>query len=298
MLAEGGADSPQRALGLLEAGRGVLLSQVLDTRTDLTLLRHRHPRLATRYTRLRDLLDGDPGDQSAAPDWGGNSTGLGASSLGGIALSMEGQAGDRQRLAASFAEVVAEIRALAGLSDFMRPPALDDLLAQATDGPIAVLNVSGYRSDALLLTADGIQGVPLPGLTPDAVRARVLSLQRETVSEELPQVLDWLWETVAGPVLDALDLRPPAPVGSLPRMWWVPGGQLSLLPIHAAGQAMDQVISSYVPTVRALSHARASASRHPHAQPDRDDANVARWPQRPAGHNWRPQLSGRCCPGQ
>jgi tetratricopeptide (TPR) repeat protein len=259
VLAEGGTDSADRALGLLEAGRGVLLSQILDTRTDLTLLRHRHPRLAARYTRLRDLLDSDPGDQSAAPGEGGNSVGLGAAGIGGIALSMEGRAGDRQRLAASFAGVVAEIRARAGFSDFMQPPALGDLMAQATGGPIAVLNVSGYRSDALLLTSEGIESVPLPGLTPDAVRARVLSLHHGPVSKELPPALDWLWETVAGPVLDALDLRRPPPGGSLPRMWWVPGGQLSLLPIHAAGHAMDQVISSYVPTVRALSHARASA---------------------------------------
>jgi CHAT domain/Tetratricopeptide repeat len=258
-----GPDSAQRALGLLETGRGVLLSQALDTRTDLTLLRRRHPVLAARYTRLRDLLDSDPGDLSAVPSavpgGGGTSAGPGGIGLGGIALSMEGQAGDRQRLAASFAEVVAAIRERAGFSDFMRPPALDDLMAQATGGPIAVLNVSGYRSDALLLTSGGIQSVPLPELTPDAVRERVLSLQQGPVSKELAPILDWLWETVTGPVLDALGLRSPAPGGSLPRMWWVPGGQLSLLPIHAAGHAMDRVVSSYVPTVRALSHARASA---------------------------------------
>jgi hypothetical protein len=37
-----------RALGLLEAGRGVLLSQALDTRGDLTDLRQQHPDLAAR----------------------------------------------------------------------------------------------------------------------------------------------------------------------------------------------------------------------------------------------------------
>jgi tetratricopeptide (TPR) repeat protein len=253
VLAEGGPGSAQRALRLLEAGRGVLLSQVLDTRTDLTLLRLRHPKLAARYTRLRDQLDSDPGDGLAALSSGSHGAGFGS-----MALSLERQAGERQRMAASFAATVAEIRALADFSGFMLPPGLDDLMAQAQEGPIAVLNVSSYRSDALLLTPSGIRSVPLPGLTPEAVRARVLSLQPTRVRAELPAVLDWLWDTVAGPVLDALDLRRSAPSAPLPRMWWVPGGLLSLLPIHAAGQAIDRVISSYAPTVRALAHARAS----------------------------------------
>ena len=46
-----------RALRLLEAGRAVLLSQALDTRSDLTDLRHQHPGLAARFIELRDLLD-------------------------------------------------------------------------------------------------------------------------------------------------------------------------------------------------------------------------------------------------
>ena len=186
---------------------------------------------------------------------------MGASdAFGGMALSMERRAGDRQRLAASFAATIAEIRALAGFARFMLPPVLSDLLAQAHNGPVIVLNVSNYRSDALLLTSGGIQNVPLPGLTPDAVRERVRSLQRTSIDAELPAVLDWLWDTVAGPVLDALNLSHSTAGGPLPRLWWVPCGLLTLLPIHAAGQAMDRVVSSYAPTVRALAHARASAA--------------------------------------
>jgi hypothetical protein len=46
-----------RALRLLEAGRAVLLSQVLETRSDLTDLSRRHPDLAARFASLRDQLD-------------------------------------------------------------------------------------------------------------------------------------------------------------------------------------------------------------------------------------------------
>ena len=48
---------PARALRLLEAARGVLLSQALSTRGDLSELRERHPELAARFIELRDWLD-------------------------------------------------------------------------------------------------------------------------------------------------------------------------------------------------------------------------------------------------
>ena len=46
-----------RAVELFEQGRGVLLGQALDTRTDLTALTEQHPGLAARFTVLRDDLD-------------------------------------------------------------------------------------------------------------------------------------------------------------------------------------------------------------------------------------------------
>jgi CHAT domain-containing protein len=49
----------------------------------------------------------------------------------------------------------------------------------------------------------------------------------------------------------------------LPRLWWCPGGELALLPLHAAGRkptggmsVPDFVVSSYTPTVRTLLEAR------------------------------------------
>ena len=48
---------PARALRLLEAARGILLSQALSTRGDLSELRDRYPELAARFIELRDWLD-------------------------------------------------------------------------------------------------------------------------------------------------------------------------------------------------------------------------------------------------
>jgi tetratricopeptide (TPR) repeat protein len=246
ILAAGGEGSAARALGVLESGRGILLSQALGTRTDLTALRLRHPRLAARYARLCGLLDSEPGERPVASDPG----------FAGAALALESRAGDRQRLADECAATVSEVRGLAGFSGFMRAPGVDDLLPQARDGPVVVFNVSGYRSDALLLTSGGVTCLPLPALTPSAVRAGVLSL-REEFGASLPGVLAWLWEAAAEPVLHALGFGEPVTQGPWPRVWWVASGLLSLLPVHAAGQVMDRVISSYTPTVRALAHARS-----------------------------------------
>jgi CHAT domain-containing protein len=68
---------------------------------------------------------------------------------------------------------------------------------------------------------------------------------------EVAACLDWTWEHLAGPVLDAL--------GPVERVWWCPTGPLTLLPLHAAGFALDRVVSSYTPTCRALLHARERA---------------------------------------
>ena len=159
----------------------------------------------------------------------------------------------------------------------------------AADGPVVVVNVSDFRSDALILTPGGIRILPLPGLSESAVIER-LSQFREamnvidteparTTRHRLAQrsaleVFAWLWDVIADPILQdtgliarAGDYRPPR------RIWWCPTGLLTFLPLHAAGHyedqdgeggingdsAMDHVISSYTPTVRALLRARGQS---------------------------------------
>ena len=51
------AGQPALAAQLLDHGRGVLLGQALDERTDLTALASSRPDLAARFNQLRDQLD-------------------------------------------------------------------------------------------------------------------------------------------------------------------------------------------------------------------------------------------------
>ena len=268
---------PARALRLLEAARGVLLSQVLSTRGDLSDLRERNPQLAARFTELRDWLD----RQSLAV--GSDLAGLPSDRS---ADALQHAIRDRRQAAAEFTQLVTRIRGLDGFGTFGLPPSAGQLEAQAEQGPVVVLNVAAYRSDAIVLTSGGITSQPLPGLDQDTVTGQIDAfyqaldtittagspLVRVHAEEALRQVLGWLWDNAAGPVLHALGYQGPPPPGEpWPRLWWVGVGPLSLLPIHAAGHhtsppdpryrtVMDRVISSYTPTIGALAHART-----PHA---------------------------------
>jgi CHAT domain-containing protein len=95
-------------------------------------------------------------------------------------------------------------------------------------------------------------------------RQKVLS----DAENKIFRVLEWLWDSIAEPVLDKLKFNSmPTDEHPLPRVWWCPTGLLSFLPIHASGYhdgqyrtVMDRVISAYTSTVRALRHSRANGA--------------------------------------
>jgi len=270
------AGLPDRAVELFEQGRGVLLAQALDTRTDLTVLAERHPGLAEDFARLRDRLDrpGGPGEL------GENEARAGATSM------REARLADQRRAdAETFDRIIAEIQATPGFSGFLRPPPVSELAAAAAEGPIVLVNVSQFGSHALVLTGSGVRPpVPLARLTPEQVHRHVTGIlgafgggappaDRRAAEQQMTDTLGWLWDVLAGPVLDALGITgPPGPGEHWPRLWWCLSGLLSFLPVHAAGHhgtvsgappatVMDRVVSSYTPTVRVLAHGRRTSEQ-------------------------------------
>ncbi|MGY3681145.1 CHAT domain-containing protein [Streptomyces sp. TE33382] len=264
------AGRPEQAVELLEVGRGVLLAQVLESRTDLTELRERAPDLASGFDRLCARLDGD-GSPDAVLDIAAGTP-------------AEDDPDRRRALAQELDALVADIRALPGLERFLLPPRAAALTAEACDGPVAVVNVSHHRCDALIVTTEGVQVCELPRLDPDEIHSRLGALQsllggiggldapqrREAEHGLAAGTLPWLWDAVAGPVLDHVGFTGPLDEDSPRRLWWVPCGPLAHFPLHAAGHhleapaegvprrtVMDRAVSSYTPTVRALAHARS-----------------------------------------
>ncbi|MER6115756.1 CHAT domain-containing protein [Streptomyces sp. NPDC001743] len=265
---------PGLAVGLLEQARGVLLSHAFDADSDLTRLRETAPDLARRFEELRDALDAATGsqDQEFLEDV----------PLGAV-HGTDARADLRQRLAAEWRELTGRIRSEHPELGLLRPVREWDeheLRATAAAGPVVLVNVSPYGSDALVVTDRSIDAVPLPGLDPHTAAARRQAVQDALLRIERPgtsraeslraqrlvrDTLAWLWRVVTGPVLDHLGIQA-APAGPLPRVWWSPGGVLGTLPLHAAAEegapgALDRVVSSYTPTLRALHHARQRLAR-------------------------------------
>jgi tetratricopeptide (TPR) repeat protein len=284
------AGDPSHAVELLELGRGILLGQVLELRTDIAELARQHPGLAARVQALRGLLDSGLAGAGSEPH--GLATQLLPDGLSQDQPLVAARPVPDQRhaLIREWDEVLTAIRRLPGFAQFLAAPSMADIEKAAGTGSIVFVNVSSYRSDALILRSTGNQVVRLAELTPEAVNDRVSPFlaalatagdgnqpigARLMALTTVTGTLGWLWDTVTAPVLERMGLdRCPAD-GEWPRLWWIPTGALAFLPLHAAGHhpaegphslgagdlgpltVMDRVISSYTPTVRTLMHLRS-----------------------------------------
>lgn len=228
-----------------------------------------------------------PSCAGSTPAWPRDSPGSGTASTSlptpQPGLASRPTAGDRRLLARRLSETLAEIRGLDGFATFGLPPSTAELHTQAAEGPVITFNISQYRSDALLLTPDAVTSIALPGLTREAATRQVVAFHqaataatdpscglaaRRDAQKTIGEILEWLWDNATEPVLHALGYDEPAGGDVAPRVWWAPGGLLSLLPVHAAGcqspavgaSVLDRVVSSYTPTIRALRYARQQAA--------------------------------------
>lgn len=248
------------AIRLLELGKGILTAQFLDTRADIKELQEMHPELANRYIQLRDIVDSDPTQNAWNEDeWAVN-------------------AKRQYEASTQFAEVIQRIREEANFHRFLMEPSERDVTALASQGPVVIFNVSDLRSDAILVTQQGVVCQPLPMLKVSDLRQKAIDMRKSLdwvkvssytkAMRVMKKVLEWLWDVAVGPVLSRLGLDQPPKENKWPRIWWVANGLLNTLPLHAAGyhehgstkNSMDCVISSYVPTLRSLDHARRKAS--------------------------------------
>ncbi|MFI6542907.1 CHAT domain-containing protein [Streptomyces prunicolor] len=299
------AGRTEQAAALLEQGRAVLMGQDLQARSDDSDLAAAHPQVAREFTalarRLRETegvgeLGGQPGQGSSA---GGP----------GEAARIR----DQHAVTQEWERLLARIRGLDGFEHFLLPPSAEQMRREAKQGPIVLINIDLLRSDALVVTTQGIELVEL-GVTEGqlALKARQFlaavsvdvrdsSARRKEAVEIVFDTLGWLWDTIAEPVLNAAGLTRPIPEGTprgaVPRLWWSASGPLAHLPLHAAGHhraaelgegrsVLDRAASSYTPSIRALRHARQApatrggrgpflAVRQPTGAEGKDGASVA-----------------------
>lgn len=260
-------------------------SQLLGTRTDLTALTQAASGLAEQLHSCRTILEQPTPAETSSPEHASEA---------------------RMRAARQFDQLVAQVRALPPTDalphpeQFLAPPTLASLLPGSDNAPVAIINISQWRCDALLLTHDGVTVVALPELTEkqvidetnrylDALRrfeaSGHTSADRLSLEMAITATLEWLWDHIANPVLTVLG-HTHTPTGVWPRLWWCPTGALTVLPVHAAGYhhtrntVLDRVVSLLHPhpanpgrrpdsarTHPAHQNPHHRAARHPKAEP-------------------------------
>lgn len=243
------AGKPELAVTLLEQGRSVLWTQALGLRDDF----------GTLATVDRDL----------------------AEQLRGLAAELDTGAGDREQriqLADRWDTLLTSARAVPGMADLLRTPTFETLCQGLGEHPVVIVNLAAPRCDALIVSNSEVTVVDLPNVYNDVghradaylVARTTLDapgstpLDRAAAEQTVLATLEWLWDNVAGPVLARVD----PPNGELPRIIWCPTGPLTVLPLHAAGYhdepdgetVLDRVVSSYAPTLHALTKARTAAN--------------------------------------
>jgi CHAT domain len=248
------AGRPARAVELLEQARGVLVADTVNARSsDLSRLWETAPSLAAAFADIRTKIEAldRPGVVQPGADAAASGS---ADKAGGEFLTL-----GRQDTQAAWEALLARIREQDGFNDFLLPPRVESLVAQAHDGPIVFLTTSPTRSYALIVTdhpSDPVRALPLTSLSADDITARLdnLAAAREIALEPpdgnpirrlvgqvtIFNTLRWIWDTITGPVLDTLGYTStPGNGASWPRVWWCPTGFLTQLPLHAAGHHIE-----------------------------------------------------------
>jgi tetratricopeptide (TPR) repeat protein len=248
-------DRPVEALECLERGRAVIISYLVDNRSDLSSLAQQQPELVRRYRKLRDEFNKPAADRH---DRG-----------------IERARNERRQAADKLDSCIREIRETAGNERFLLGQTAAEMQDCAVGGTVILINITKFRSDAILVSRADIKSLNLPRLLASDAQEwlskkwtgrEVRRHERPLRNKEYLKYLAWLWEVCVQPVLEELKSVDTSSNG-LPRVWWIGTGLASSMPFHAAGihspesteNAFNRVISSYTPSIKALEYAQRRA---------------------------------------
>lgn len=242
------------ALQYLERGRAVIIGKLLDHREDVSELQIAHPDLAHRYQKLVAEVNASPPPE---PDH----------------KSIKDVQRDRRREHMSQLDTcIKQIRDIEAHRRFLLGNATTEMQEAALGGTIVVVNVTDFRSDAIIVTPTSIKAFSLPQLLDllDMSNRSMGELIRPLRQSQLAS-LDWpidqdhhwalggdktrdaklkgskpkmddlrdflerLWRSCVEVVLTQLGLLSQIPGKDLGRIWWIGAGIANSLPFHAAG---------------------------------------------------------------
>ena len=272
--------SALKSLLALEKSRGIISSFVIESRFDVSILEERYPDLWCRYCYLREWIAASTLLSTAS----NNAT---IPQIPGGHYSLMTVA--RRVMSDELDTVKHIIRSQPEFERFQLPPTEAELHGMARYGPIVSFNVTPFSSHAFLITEKCVQALPLPKLILEDIQkqisrdmggnlsrrdAKLVSVDGNSKAEghlhasNQTESMRWIWDVAVKPVLETLGLlwqHKPPPI--LPCLWWVGGGLMALLPLHAAGEhqlgstenTMSHVVSSYAPSLKALQFSQEKA---------------------------------------
>ena len=242
---------PSDALQYLGKGRAVILSQLMDDRSDISNLKEYYPELASTYDSLRDEVNRPLEDLEDG--------------------SKRTKVLKRRRAAIEELDLcIQAIRRLPGYNRFLLGQTTAEMQACALGGNIVLVNITEMRSDAIMISSAEIKTLRLSELSASTVKGWLQKKwmggksERGKRNQEYLGYLSWLWEVCVKQVLGEVCAAPGSSRHDLPRIWWIGTGLASSMPFHAAGNysrdsgenAYYRAISSYTSSIRALSHSR------------------------------------------
>jgi hypothetical protein len=153
---------------------------------------------------------------------------------------------------------------------------VEEMKQCAAGGCIVIVNVARLRSDAIILTPTSIRTIRLPDLALQAIESWE---EKTTVynhddfktrgkkNRRTVEYLDWIWKVCVKQILSDDAVLASSINDGLARIWWLASGLASAMPLHAAGihkrdsgeNAYSRAISSYIPSIQALSYTRRIA---------------------------------------
>lgn len=165
----------------------IIIAPLNEMRADISDLQQKHPKLAEQYMSFQKQLDAPTALTHQAEELR-------------VPAVFANPVDQRYNAGKKLEQMISHIRRLPGFEQFLLAPTEDEMKAAAASGPVVVINVSDYRCDAFIIEKHGLRALRLPDLKSEDVRARAA-----TLPEPEPQLLEWLWDIIAKPVLDALE---------------------------------------------------------------------------------------------
>ncbi|KAF9460370.1 CHAT domain-containing protein [Collybia nuda] len=237
------AGKPELAVQFLEQGRSILWSKIQGYRQSLQEIAHKSPQLAKEFQAVSTRLEY-------------NAT---SADVDVVVL--------QRALSEKWTILLGEIRKLDGLSNFMQGIPFRDLKNVSAEGPVIIVNISNFSSDAIILVFNRpLSTIALNNASPQVLRYLLGQLSKSTESSDYSrnayQVLRHLWYAIVEPIVKQLLLLG---IPEKSHIWWCPTSYLCALPIHAAGpykkgskNLPDLFVSSYTPTLKSLIRARSN----------------------------------------